>query len=179
MQQLPDNYDEASPHSAELFHLIIENIKDYAIFMTDVSGNIISWNPGVERLLGYKENEIVGQPSSVIFTPEDVAAGAHLKEMELAAECGCAEDKRWHRRKDGSRFWANGMLMPLKKADGTLRGFAKVMRDETEQKLVEDNLEQVLTSITDSFYRLDADFRYTYVNRATTEMFGIAEEDFL
>jgi PAS domain S-box-containing protein len=155
MQQGQNNHNETSPQSAELFHLIVENIKDYAIFMTNVEGRVISWNPGVERLLGYKENEIIGQSVAVIFTPEDVQAGAHIKEMERAAEFGCAEDTRWHLRKDGSRFWANGMTMPLKNANGTLRGYAKVMRDETATKLAEENLEQVLSSISDSFYRFD------------------------
>jgi len=141
-QQRPDNYDETSPQSAELFHLLVENIKDYAIFMTDIEGRVISWNPGVERLLGYTESEIVGQSVAIIFTPEDVAVNAPVKEMELAAQTGCAEDKRWHQRKDGSRFWANGMLMPLKNADDTLRGYAKVMRDDTEQKLLEVSLRE-------------------------------------
>jgi PAS domain S-box-containing protein len=74
-QQRPDNYDEASPQSAELFHLIIENIKDYAIFMTNAEGRVISWNPGVEGLLGFTESEIVGQPIDIIFSPEDATAG--------------------------------------------------------------------------------------------------------
>ncbi len=152
-QQRPDNYDEASPQSAELFHLIVENIKDYAIFMTDVNGHVVSWNPGVERLLGYTESEIVGQPVTVIYTPEDVAADVHIKEMETARATGCAEDKRWHLRKDGARFWANGMLMPLKNADDTLRGFAKVMRDDTEPKQAEENLKHqktLLEALTES-----------------------------
>jgi PAS domain S-box-containing protein len=174
-----DKQPDDSLPDAELFHLILENVKDYAIFATDANGRVLSWNPGVERLLGYTETEIVGQPGDIIFTPEDRAAGVSEIEMQTARAHGCAEDKRWHRRKDGSRFWANGMLMPLKNKDGTLRGFAKVLRDDTAQKLAEENLEQILSSITDSFYRFDRNFRYTYVNRATTEMFGIAEKDFL
>ncbi len=178
-EKRPDNYDEASPQSAELFHLIVENVKDYAIFMTDAEGVVVSWNPGVERVLGYTESEIVGQPIVIIFTPEDAALEAHVKEMEFAAQTGSSEDKRWHVRRNGSRFWANGMVMPLKNADGTLRGFAKVMRDDTAHKLAEDNLKQILSAITDAFYRFDRDFRFTYVNRATTEMFNLAEEEFL
>jgi PAS domain S-box-containing protein len=177
--QSANNQSETSAQSAELFRLIVENIKDYAIFMTDADGRVISWNPGVGSLLGYTEEEILGQPVSIIFTPEDVADGAHIKEMETAKRTGCAEDKRWHHRKDGSRFWGNGMVMPLKNTDGSLRGFAKVMRDDTAQKLTEENLEQVLSSITDSFFRFDRNFRYTYVNRATTEMFGISEAEYL
>ena len=176
----PENIQpETSPQSAELFHLIVENVRDYAIFMTDAEGRVASWNPGVERLLGYTESEIVGQPINIIFTPEDIEAGAHVREMKRAEHDGRAEDKRWHKRKDGSLFWANGLVMPLKNAEGALRGFAKVMRDDTTKKRDEDNLEQILASITDSFYRFDADFRYTYVNRATTEMFDIPAADFI
>ncbi len=185
-QQRTDNYDETSAQSAELFHLLVENIKDYAIFMTDAKGLVISWNPGVERLLGYSESEIVGQSIAVIFTPEDVAADAPAKELERAAQSGCAEDKRWHRRKNGSLFWANGMMMSLKNDDGTVRGFAKVMRDDTAQKQTEEKLEQtnlrvenILSSISDSFYRFDREFRYVYVNEATTKMFGLPETEFL
>ncbi len=152
-EERPDNYDEASPQSAELFHLIVENVKDYAIFMTDTKGAVVSWNPGVERLLGYTEDEIVGQPIAIIFTPEDVAAETHIKEMEIAARTGCSEDKRWHVRRDGSLFWVNGLVMPLKNADGTLHGFAKVMRDDTRHKRAEENLNHqniLLESLTES-----------------------------
>ena len=173
------NQSENLTQSAELFHLIVENFKDYAIFLTDADGGIISWNPGVGRLFGYAEKEIIGQPISIIFTPEDVLAGAHLQEMNTAAQTGSAEVKRWHQRKDNSRIWGSGTVMPLKNDDGTLRGFAKVMRDDTAQKLTEENLEQVLSGITDSFYRFDRNLRYTYVNGATTAMFGINEDDFL
>lgn len=185
MQQ-PDFPAETSPQNAELFRSIVENVKDYAIFMTDADGRVVSWNPGVERLLGYSESEIVGQPIAVIFTPEDIAAKVPVKEMETAARTGSSEDKRWHQRRDGSRFWANGLVMPLKNADDTLRGFAKVMRDDTAQKLVEDRLEQinqqlenVLSSLRDSFYTLDRDLRYVYVNDATIKMFDLPEADFL
>lgn len=137
-----ENLRETSPQSAELFHLIVENVKDYAIFMTDVAGVIVSWNSGVERLLGYAENEIVGQSFIIIFAPEDQNEGAHIREMEIAQLDGRSDNKRWCKRKDGSRFWSNEMLIALKNDDGTLRGFAKVMRDDTAQKLAEEKLEQ-------------------------------------
>lgn len=177
--------DEVSPHSAELFHLIVENIKDYAIFMTDPTGVVVSWNPGVEKLLGYKKDEIVGQPIAIIYTPEDRANGAHIKEIELAAAEGRSENKRWHLRKDNSRFWANGLVMPIRNDDGSLRGFAKVIREDTAQKLAEEKLvqakrytEEILSSIADGFYTFDRDLRYVYVNKATTEMFGLPETAF-
>ena len=99
--------------------------------MTDIEGRVIVGIRASRDFLGYTESEIVGQSTAIIFTPEDVAANAPVKEMKLAAQTGCAEDKRWHQCKDGSRFWANGLLMPLKNDDGHLRGFAKVIQDET------------------------------------------------
>jgi len=169
--QRPDNYDEVSPPSAELFHLIVENIKDYAIFMTDAEGRVASWNPGVEKVLGYNEREIVGQSIAIIFTPEDAAAGEHVKEMERAANTGCSEDKRWHQRKDGSLFWANGMVMSVKNDDGTLRGFAKVMRDDTTHKMLEESLREseefnrnILESSVDCVKVLDLDGKLLSMN---------------
>ncbi len=185
MQHSPTD-QKPSAQSQELFHLIIENVRDYAIFMTDTDGRVESWNPGVERLLGYTESEIVGQSVAVIFTAEDVAAGAPRKEMELAAATGRAEDKRWHRRRDGSVFWANGIVSPLKNADGTVRGFAKIMRDDTAQKLAEENLEQtkrhvenILESINDGFYALDTEWRFTYINRHSERLTGRAREELI
>lgn len=186
MMPLPADRPETSPESAELFHLIIENVKDYAIFMTDAEGVVVSWNPGVGRLLGYTESEILGQSIEIIFTREDAAAGAHQAEMETAAREGRSEDKRWHVRKDNSRFWANGLVMPLKNENGRLRGFAKVMRDDTAQKLAEEKLaesnrrtENILSSITDAFYTFDRDLRYVSVNEATSVMFDLPKADFL
>ena len=177
---------ETSAQSAELFRLIVENIKDYAVFMTDIEGRLISWNPSVERLLGYSEKEFIGLSVAIIFSSEDVKTGVPAREMENAVQTGCAEDKRWYRRQDGSLFWANGMLMPLKNDDGTLRGYAKIMRDDTTRKLSEKNLEQskrrfesILSSVSDSFYTFDREFRYVYVNEATTKMFGLPETAFL
>jgi PAS domain S-box-containing protein len=185
-QQRRNDFNQSSPYNSELFYLMVENIKDYAIFMMDTERRVISWNPGVGRLLGYTESEIVGQSADIIFTPEDIRLGAPVKEQETAMRNGSAEDKRWHLRKDGSLFWANGMLMSLKNDEGALRGFAKVMRNETAHKKDEENLEQtkrrfenVLESITDCFFMLDMERRFTYVNPQTEAYFGIPKEQML
>src|ERR1051326_5564601 len=86
-----------------LMELIHENVRDYAIFTTDVNGHVASWNVGAERMLGYREGEIIGQKCDMIFTPEDREAGAPEREKETARRTGRAEDERWHMRKDGSR----------------------------------------------------------------------------
>ncbi|MDQ3802377.1 MAG: PAS domain S-box protein [Acidobacteriota bacterium] len=133
---------EISHDSQELFRLIAENVRDYAVFVTDLEGRVASWNPGVGSLLGYAEGEWVGEHASIIFTPEDRERGADRREMETALREGRAEDKRWHLRKDGSRFWADGLLMLLRDGAGRPRGFAKILRDNTEAKLTEERLRE-------------------------------------
>ncbi len=128
----------------ELFNLFVENVRDYAIFMTDANGSAVSWNAGVERLLGYSEEEFLGTSLTKIYTPEDVSSGAAAREIATAGEKGRSEDERWHLRKDGSRFWASGVLTALREDGGRLRGFAKVMRDITERKLAEEERKQLL-----------------------------------
>jgi PAS domain S-box-containing protein len=132
--------EEALQESQEYFHLLVENVQDYAIFLLDTDGRIISWNVGGERILGYESAEIIGQLGSCIFTPEDLREGEDKKELRTAATEGRAFDERWHVRKDGTRFWASGVVTALRDEAGTLRGFAKVMRDFTERQRSESEL---------------------------------------
>src|SRR4028119_1550956 len=112
----------------EFATLLIENIEDYAMFVIAPDGQIQSWNIGVERILGYSEAEFVGQPLSLVFTPEDRAANAPQQELATAAREHRAVDERWHLRKDGSVFWASGILTLLCDEAGQPRGFAKIDR---------------------------------------------------
>src|SRR5215207_6778631 len=107
------NLEEALQQSEERFRRLVEAAKDYAIFMTDADGRVTTWNEGAERLFGYGEGEILGEDGSVLFTPEDRRSGAPERELEKARTEGRAEDKRWHMRKDGSRFWASGFVRPV------------------------------------------------------------------
>jgi len=125
----------------DLYRLVIEQVKDYAFFTLDARGRVTSWSRGAEHILGYCEEEAVGQPSAFIFTPEDRAAGAPEEELGKAAANGRADDNRWHVRKDGERFWANGVVTVLWE-EGGVRGFVKVMRDRTDQKRMEEALEE-------------------------------------
>jgi PAS domain S-box-containing protein len=104
--------DEALPPDDELFRLIVESAHEYAIFATDLDGLVTTWNAGAERLLGYSEGEALGQHARLIFTPEDRERGVPEREMRAALEAGRAEDMRWHLRRDGGRFWADGYLIP-------------------------------------------------------------------
>jgi PAS domain S-box-containing protein len=132
--------ENALRESEERQRLLIEDVKEYAIFMTDPQGNVVTWNTGAERLLGYSEAEILGRSGKIIFTPEDRETGAADREFQTAMRVGQAMDERWHLRKDGSRFWASGVLTALRDETGQLRGFSKVMRDNTERRRWEEEL---------------------------------------
>jgi PAS domain S-box-containing protein len=125
----------------ERLRLILASATDYAILSMDTDRRITSWNEGAERLLGWREDEVVGRPADLIFTPEDRAGGAPGEEAEGAVRDGRAADERWHQRKDGTRFWANGLMLPLRDPDadpaGPPNGLLKLMRDETGKRRAE------------------------------------------
>jgi PAS domain S-box-containing protein len=118
--------------------VIVESSVGFAIFAMDLSGKVITWNIGAERLLGYGEQEIMGRDGDVVFTPEDRAQGHPDRERQNALVDGRAEDERWHMRKDGSRFWGSGLLMPLR----GVGGFLKILRDQTHRHMVEESLRE-------------------------------------
>ncbi len=120
------------------YRMVVESSTEFAIIVTDPEGIIVNWNIGAEKILGVTAQEAIGQSIAQIFTPEDQDMGQAGKEMEKARDTGRAEDIRWHIRKDGSRFWANGVVMPLWNDDGSLHGFTKIMRDQTEQRLADE-----------------------------------------
>ena len=137
---------EGFSHSAvdaETLRLLIDSVVDYAIFILDSRGHVASWNPGAERIKGYRAEEIIGKHFSV-FYPQDVAQrGWPEEELERATAAGRFEDEGWRIRKDGSRFWANVIITALRGADGRLHGFAKVTRDMSQRKLHEQHIEQL------------------------------------
>lgn len=124
----------------ERFRLYAANVRDYALMQLDPEGRIVSWNTGAERVLGYTESEILGQFSRILFTPEDNAKGEAENEIERARSTGRSMDDRWHVRKDGTRFWASGILTSMADEKGRPWGFAKVMRDETERRQADEQL---------------------------------------
>jgi two-component system CheB/CheR fusion protein len=132
--------EDALRESEERFRTLFENLSDYAVILCDPRGLITMWNTGAEQLLGFTEAQALGQPSDIIFTPEDRATGAPQQELAQARTTGRAKDERWHQRKDQSRFWGSGMTTVLHHADGSLRGYVKIMRDETARKRTADVL---------------------------------------
>jgi len=126
--------EEALRQSEERLRLMIASVRDYAIYRLDPTGRVASWNPGAERIKGYRQEEIVGRPFSLFFTPEDLARERPARELETATKEGRFEEEGWRVRKDGSRFWASVVVTPICEASGRLVGFVKVTRDLTERR---------------------------------------------
>ena len=158
--------------------LIIDNVEEYAILTLDRAGRISSWNPGAERILGYQEDEALGQTVAIIFTPEDRAAGVPEREIRNAITQGRGVDERWHLRNDGSRFWASGMMMPLYAPDEQLQGFTKILRDNTARREAEETQARLLKQLEEEQTRLN-ELNDTLENRVlerTQQVQGLASE---
>jgi len=125
------------PADSGLYRLLVESVRDYAIFALDAGGHVLTWNPGAERFKGYAASEIIGRHFSTFYPPEDIATGKPWMELEVAGEVGRFEDEGWRLRKDGTRFWANVVITALRNSEGELVGFAKVTRDLTERRIAE------------------------------------------
>jgi two-component system, chemotaxis family, CheB/CheR fusion protein len=128
--------------SRERYRLIVESATAYGIFTMDMQGIVTTWNPGAMLIFGYQGAEIIGRDIRVVFTPEDRELGMADVEMRTAEAEGRALDERWHLRKNGERFWANGVVMPLKDDADQTRGFLKILRDMSEQQQLENSLRQ-------------------------------------
>jgi len=134
--------------SEKRYRSLVEQVKDYAIFSTDIAGRATSWNEGVKRILGFNEADFIGQDiAPAIFTPEDFAAGVPDRELRTAAAEGSASDDRWLQRKDGSRFFAQGVTTALRDPSGTLIGFSKIFRDTTGEKDAEQRQQLLLNEL--------------------------------
>jgi PAS domain S-box-containing protein len=126
--------DEALRQSEARFRLLVDSVKDYAIFMLDPRGRVATWNKGAERIKGYAPGDIIGQHFSVFYPPEEAASGKCDRELEVALAEGKFEEEGWRVRKDGTRFWAGVVVEPVRDSTGQLVGFAKVTRDLTERR---------------------------------------------
>src|SRR3954454_24422546 len=123
-----------------IFHLVVQQTKDYAVFVLDTEGRILTWNLGAERIKGYAPEEIIGRHFSTFYTRDAVDSGWPAHELKVAGAEGRFEDEGWRVRKDGTRFWANVVITALRDDAGALRGFAKVTRDLTRQREHEEAL---------------------------------------
>ncbi|USZ71821.1 PAS domain-containing sensor histidine kinase [Natronosalvus halobius] len=186
------------PHQDEAqFSALVSAVKDYAIFMLDPEGSVVTWNEGAEQIKGYSEAEITGEHFSTFYTEDDIADEVPDRNLETAATAGRVEDEGWRVRKDGSRFWANVTITAIRDSEGTLRGFTKVTRDMTERREYEQQLEEqaerleqqrddfkrelddVFERIDDAFYALDDEFQFEYVNERAEAFFATSERELL
>jgi PAS domain S-box-containing protein len=142
-------------HSEEIFRLLVEGVKDYAIFMLGPDGRIVSWNEGAERIQGYDVSEVVGEHFSVFYTEEDLERGLPGEELRVAAIEGRFEEEGWRVRKDGTLFQADVVITALRDEAGDLRGFSQVTRDITARKEAEEALRSSLRKMADLKAALD------------------------
>jgi diguanylate cyclase (GGDEF)-like protein/PAS domain S-box-containing protein len=169
--------------SEERFRLMVDGVRDYAILMLDVDGNVATWNAGAERFKGYRADEIIGRHFSTFYPSEDIAAGKPARELEIAAAEGRLEDEGWRLRRDGSRFWANVVITALRDDRGVLRGYGKITRDLTERRAAELALQASEERFRRSFdearigmMTLDLAGRYERINDAFCAMVGYDRE---
>ena len=148
-EQLRASARDLSDANAELeqVRLLVESVRDYAIFVLDPGGHVRTWNSGARHIKGYDRDEIVGRHFEAFYTDEDKARKHPAHELEVAAREGRFEEEGWRVRKDGSRFWANVVITALRDASGTLVGFAKVTRDLTERRAADERLRESATEL--------------------------------
>jgi PAS domain S-box-containing protein len=193
----PADFDELSRRTQEIlresedrFRLLVEGVKDYAIFMLDTDGYITTWNLGAQRIKGYEAEEIIGEHFSIFYTDEDVEREHPEEELRIAATEGQYEEERIRVRKDGSHFWASVLITALRDEEGDLRGFAKVTRDITLRKEAEERerllaqeqaarewATDTLERISDAFYAVDGGWRFTYINSKAEELWGRSRDE--
>ncbi|MES1208797.1 MAG: PAS domain S-box protein [Pseudomonadota bacterium] len=172
--------EEELRRSEERFRLLIDSVEDYAIFMLDPQGRVATWNVAAERINGYPSRQIIGQHFSVFRLPEEAAAGRCAAELELATRTGRFEEEGWRVRKDGTRFWANVIITAIHDKTGALLGFAKVIRDLTERRrLDEERLQRVRAEealrIRDEFLSIASHELKTPLTSLQIELYSMRE----
>ncbi|HEX8241266.1 MAG TPA: PAS domain S-box protein [Allosphingosinicella sp.] len=171
--------------SAERFELLVNSVTDYAIYMLDADGFVATWNPGARRFKGYEAEEIIGRHFSTFFTDEDRAAGVPAHALKTAAEVGRFEAEGWRVKKDGSRFWVNAVLDPIRDDKGKLLGFAKITRDDTEKRMAslallesERRFRTLVQGVKDyALYMLDPDGRVSNWNTGAEAIKGYKADE--
>lgn len=129
---------DAIKHRGQIYQLMVDSVRDYAIFMLDPDGHVASWNKGAHKAKGYTPDEIIGQHFSVFYPPEDIASGKPARALKIAKRTGKFEEEGWRLRKDGSAFWANVVITAVRDEKGKLVGFSKVTRDLTERRAAQE-----------------------------------------
>jgi PAS domain S-box-containing protein len=170
-----------------IYQILVEQVQDYALFVLDPTGRIMTWNLGAQRIKGYAPQEIIGRHFSLFYTPDAVGRGWPAEELRLATREGRFEDEGWRLRKDGSRFWANVVITALRDEHGKLLGFSKITRDVTERKLHEEALRQaeerfrlLVEGVVDyAIFMLDLDGRVTSWNAGAQRIKGYRPDEII
>jgi PAS domain S-box-containing protein len=139
----------------DLFRLLVQSIREYAIFVLDPSGHVLTWNSGAQAMKGYSREEIVGKHFSKFYPAEAVQSGWPQRELTLAQQDGRFSDEGWRVRKDGTTFWASVIIAPLRSANGELVGFAKVTQDMTERRRAEERIQTLNRELRQRVAELD------------------------
>ena len=179
MKQVP------TPLHERIYEILVDRVRDYAIFLLDPEGRVVTWNTGARVLKGYFANEIIGRHFSVFYSPDAIASGWPAQELKVATMQGRFEDEGWRLRKDGSRFWANVIITALRDDDGHLLGFSKITRDLSARRQAEESLRQseerfrlLIEGVQDyAVYMLDPDGVVTSWNTGAQKMKGYAREE--
>ena len=179
--------EERLRQSEERFRLLVDGVQDYAIFMLDTEGRIMSWNQGARRLKGYSGPEVIGKSFSIFYPPDALERGLPATELREATRLGHFEDEGWRLKKDGTRFWANVVITALRDGDGTLRGFSKITRDLSERRAQDERLREseerlrlVLEGIQDyAILMLDPTGRITSWNSGAERITGYSGPEVL
>ena len=170
---------------SSIYRLLVEQVKDYAVFVLHTDGRVMTWNVGAQRIKGYRPEEIIGHHFSIFYTRDAAESGWPNRELELATKEGRFEDEGWRVRKDGSRFWANVIITALRDDHGKLLGFSKVTRDLTDRKLNEEALRQseerfrlLIEGVTDyAIFMLDTDGIISSWNTGAERIKGYRREE--
>jgi PAS domain S-box-containing protein len=184
---MTERSDAPSESRAEQFALLVDAVQDFAIVMLDPEGVIRSWNRGASRIFGYDEAEIIGQPFTLFYGPDDLEAEKPKRELEVAASAGRFEDEGWRLRKGGSRFWASTVISVLRGSDGVVRGFTKITRDMTARRTAEEELRQsaevfqlLVSSVRDyAIFMLDPEGKVVTWNSGARQIKGYAPEEII
>jgi len=170
---------EALTRSEERFRLLIEGVKDYAIFWLTPDGRIASWNLGAERIKGYRAEEIIGRHFSCFYSEDDVRNSKPEKVLKTAIRDGRIEDEGWRLRKDGSKFFANVVITAISDSAGHLQGFLKVSRDITERKRAEAKFRSLLEAAPDAMVVVNSTGEIVLVNAQVEHLFGYKRDELL
>ena len=172
--------------SDEQFRLMVEQVKEYAVFMLGPQGHVLSWNAGAEQIKGYRAEEIIGKHFSVFYTKEDVKWGVPQRELDIASAAGSMDVMGWRLRKDGSRFWAAITISALHDGEGNVIGFSKITRDITERRDTEEALlkrssmfERLFETAPDAVVVVDPNGLIRRVNQQAEMLFGFMREELI